>query len=193
MMGHLEKLGRRLVFKGEIVDLYKDLVELPDGARQEWDFVCHKNGGGAAIVPVLPDGRILLIRQYRPAVDKTLIELPAGGRDGKSEDTVVTARRELLEETGYTASQFIRIAHLLTAPAYCNEFTDVYLAENIEKVQGQHLDEAEEIRLFTLTPEEAAGKVFSGEITDAKTAAGITAYLAWKAQRREIGQQGRIQ
>lgn len=175
--GHLRRLDRRLAYQGEIVDLYKDTVELPDGKTEEWDFVKHKKGCGACVVPILPDGRILLVSQYRPAVGKTMLELPAGGRDREGEPLEETARRELLEETGFTAQQFRFLCRIDTAVAWCNEYTEIYLAENIRKAASQHLDEAEEIRLQFFHPDELVSMIRSGRITDAKTVAGILCAL----------------
>ena len=80
-MDELKRLNRRTVFNGRAIDFCKDTMRLPDGRIEEWDFIHHKKGGGACVVPVLPDGRILLIRQMRPAIDRETLELPAGARD----------------------------------------------------------------------------------------------------------------
>ena len=74
----LRRLDRTLASPGKVLEFYRDRVQLPDGQQENWDFVHHKRGGGACVVPVLPDGRILLIHQYRPAVDRETTELPAG-------------------------------------------------------------------------------------------------------------------
>jgi len=87
-----------------------------------------------------------------------------------------TAARELEEETGYRPSAMTKLAHILTAVAWCNESTDIYLAEGLEKVSGQHLDEAEEIEICAFPLEELCRRIYAGEIQDAKTVAGIMAY-----------------
>jgi len=176
----LEKLSRHLAFKGEIVDLYKDTVKLPDGKIEEWDYVHHKKGGGACIVPVLPDGRILMIRQYRPAIDETMLELPAGAKDAPDEDPAETARRELLEETGCSAESLQHLATIRTAAAYCNEMTDIYLADPAMPVQKQHLDEAEEITTEFYSLDELLAMISAGDLTDAKSVCGILAYAAMR-------------
>ena len=84
-MEHVERISRTLVRKGSILDIYDDEVKLPDGSIEHWDFVAHRKGA-AAVVAVLPDGRILLVRQYRPALDRYTWELPAGCRDSVGED-----------------------------------------------------------------------------------------------------------
>lgn len=174
--GHLRRLSRSLAYSGSVVDVYQDTMELPDGCIQKWDFVCHKKGGGACIVPVLADGRILMVRQYRPAIDRETLELPAGAVDAEDATTEDTARRELREETGYTAEKWKLLLRLKTAVAYCNEYTDVYLASELKDFHGQALDEAEEIRLRAIEPEVLLQDIYSGRIQDSKTVAGILAY-----------------
>lgn len=186
MEHRLQRTGRRLASEGAVLAFYRDSMVLPDGKEELWDYVHHKKGGGACTVPVLPDGRILLIRQYRPAIDRETLELPAGARDASGEDPAKTAARELEEETGYRPGKMIRLAHILTAVAWCNESTDIYLAEDLEQVHAQHLDEAEEIELCPMRLEDLCAKISAGEIQDAKTVAGIMCYrsrLAEEAQK----------
>lgn len=171
----LKRVGRELVMPGKVIDFYRDTMELPDGRIEKWDYIDHKRGG-ACIVPVLPDGRILMIHQYRPAIDRETLELPAGARDSIQEDTAVTAARELEEETGYRSDKITLLLKLRSAVAYCSEFTDVYLAEDLIPIGGQHLDEAEEIRIEAFDLDTLFEKIYSGQIQDAKTAAGILAY-----------------
>ena len=171
----LKRVGRELVMPGKVIDFYRDTMELPDGRIEKWDYIDHKRGG-ACIVPVLPDGRILMIHQYRPAIDRETLELPAGARDSVQEDTAVTAARELEEETGYRSDKITLLLKLKSAVAYCSEFTDVYLAEDLIPIGGQHLDEAEEIRIEAFDLDTLLEKIYSGQIQDAKTAAGILAY-----------------
>lgn len=171
----LKRVGRELVMPGKVIDFYRDTMELPDGRIEKWDYIDHKRGG-ACIVPVLPDGRILMIHQYRPAIDRETLELPAGARDSIQEDTAVTAARELEEETGYRSDKITLLLKLKSAVAYCSEFTDVYLAEDLIPIGGQHLDEAEEIRIEAFDLDTLLEKIYSGQIQDAKTAAGILAY-----------------
>ena len=133
------------------------------------------------MVPVLEDGRILMIRQYRPAVDRETLELPAGARDrdaatGEMEDPALTAARELREETGYMSDSITHLISLRTAVAYCSEFTEVYLAEHLRPVGDQILDEAEEIRIVPCPLEDLLDRIYQGKIQDAKTVAGIMAY-----------------
>ena len=175
MEHRLKRLARNLAYKGSVLTFYRDTMQLPDGKIEQWDFIDHPRGG-ACIVPVLPDGRILMIHQMRPAIDRETIELPAGARDSHTEDTACTAARELREETGYTSDKISLLVKLKTAVAYCSEFTDVYLAEDLIPADGQHLDEAEEINVEAFPLETLLGKIYAGEIQDAKTVAGIMAY-----------------
>ena len=174
----LRRLKRELASSGKALDFYRDTMELPDGTIEKWDFVHHKRGGGACVVPVLPDGRILMIHQYRPAVDRETTELPAGAFDADDPDFAVTASRELEEETGYRCGRIRRLARLDTAVAWCNEKVEIYLAEDLVKAGGQTLDEAEEIGMEAIPLRELKRRILAGEIRDAKTVAGILAYLA---------------
>ena len=140
----LRRLNRELAVEGKALSFYRDTMELPDGKIEKWDFVHHKRGGGACVVPVLPDGRILMIHQYRPAVNRETTELPAGAFDAEDPDFAITASRELEEETGYKCGKIRRLVRLDTAVAWCNEKVEVYLAEDLERVSSQSLDEAEE-------------------------------------------------
>lgn len=179
---HLKRLDRELVYQGKVLGFYKDTVELPDGKREKWDFIHHPTGG-ACVVAVLPNGKILMERQYRPAIGAETLELPAGARETPDEDPKKTARRELEEETGYRCGRLIFLAEVCSAPSWCDEKTYIYLAENIRTAGGRHLDEAEEIRLETYTLKQLLSMIRRGAICDAKTVAGITAY----AVRKQMG------
>lgn len=176
MWHQIKRLERKKVYTGSVFEFYQDTMQLPDGNIETWDFVAHKHVGGAATVPVLPDGRILLIRQYRPAVDRETLELPAGARNAAQEDPAVTAARELEEETGYSSSDVTPLIHLKTATSWSNEETDVFLAKNCVRKGQQSLDEAEEIRVEAYALEDLLEKIYNGTLQDAKTVAGILAY-----------------
>ena len=174
-MKHVERVNRTLAHAGSIVDVYQDEMVLPDGRHEMWDFVSHRMGA-AAVLPVLPDGRILLVHQFRPALDRMTWEVPAGARDSKEEETMVCAKRELREETGYEAGEWKQMLSLKTTVAFCDEFIDVYLATNLVKVGEQVLDEAEAIELKAFTLEELKTEIFEGRIKDSKTVSAILAY-----------------
>lgn len=165
---------RELVYEGTILDVYSDTMELPNGKEEKWDFVSHRMGA-AAVVPVLEDGRILMVRQYRNALERETLEIPAGARDSKTEDTKICAARELEEETGYSSENLSKILSLKTTVAFCDEQIDVYLARNLKKGE-QHLDDAESIHVEAYPLEELCHMISEGKLQDAKTVAGILAY-----------------
>ena len=139
MVQKLKRLKRELAHSGAIVNMYEDSIEMPNGKVVKWDFIEHPKGA-AAILPVLPDGRILMVRQYRNALDRITLEIPAGARDSVTEDTAVCARRELKEETGYSCGKIEKLLSLKSTVAFCDELIDVYLATELTKGE-QHLDE----------------------------------------------------
>lgn len=174
MEKEFKRLGRDLVYKGAIIDFYKDTVLVPNGNVVKWDFIEHK--GAAAVVPILPDGRLLLVRQYRNALDRYTLEIPAGGRNGVDEPFLDCAHRELEEETGYftdkTNLEFL--LSIRTTVAFCNEQIEIYVARNLKKTQ-QHLDEDEFIQIKAYEMDDLLNKIYSGEMQDAKTVAAILA------------------
>lgn len=181
-MEHVERVGRTLVYEGTILDIYRDEMKLPNGGTEIWDFVSHRKGA-ACVVPVLPDGKILLVRQYRPALNRYTWELPAGCRDNADEPTSVCAKRELNEETGYDSDSITRLLSLKSTVAFCDELIDVYLAKDIYRAGEQHLDEAENIDMKKWDPEELLEKIYAGEIQDSKTVAGILAYANMRGKK----------
>ena len=168
-------LDRKLVDHGHVVDFYEDTIQVPNGNIAKWDFIKHK--GAAAVVPVLDDGRILMIRQYRNAWDKEILEIPAGGLN-ENESFLSCSHRELEEETGYRCEieDMELLISIASTVAFCNERVDVYVARNLVETE-QHLDEDEFIHVKAYKPQELRDMVFSGEIQDAKTIAAIMAYI----------------
>ena len=174
-MEHVERIDRRLVHKGSILDIYSDTMRLPNGKVEEWDFVSHRMGA-ACVVAVLEDGRILLVSQYRPALDRYTLELPAGCRDSVDEDTAICAARELEEETGYRCNKLEKLLALKSTVAFCNEMIDVYLARDLIPVGAQKLDEGEAIDIRPYELDDLLEMIYSGKLQDGKTVAGILAY-----------------
>lgn len=170
----IKRVKRELVHSGTILDIYKDTMELPDGKTEEWDFVSHRKGA-AAVVAVREDGKILMVRQYRPALERETLEIPAGARNSVTEDTKLTAARELEEETGYHTDNIVFLLALKTTVAFCDEFVDVYLARDLNKTE-QHLDDAEDIAVEAWELDELCDLIYRGRIQDAKTVAAILAY-----------------
>ena len=177
MAEEFKRLNRELVYKGSIIDFYKDTVLVPNGNTVHWDFIGHK--GAAAVVPVLPDGKLLMVRQYRNALDRYTWEIPAGGRNGVDEPYIDCAFRELEEETGYrTEKENLEfLLSLRTTVAFCNEKIEVYVAKGLVKTQ-QNLDEDEFINVKAFTVEELLEMIYSGEMEDSKTVSAILAYKA---------------
>lgn len=174
MIDEMKRLKRELMYKGAILDIYKDTMQFANGTTEEWDFVSHRKGA-AAVLPVLPEGRVILVRQYRNALERETLELPAGCRDSLDEDTKLTAARELEEETGYHSDQISFLLSLRTTVAFCDEFVDVYLAENL--VPGeQHLDDSESIDVEIYSLDEVCEMIYAGKMQDSKTVAAILAY-----------------
>lgn len=173
-MEHVELKNRKLVHEGSILNIYQDEIELPNGKVEYWDYVEHRKGA-AAVVPVLPDGKILMVSQYRPALGRMTLEIPAGSRDCVTEDTAVCAARELEEETGYQSGCMEKLLTLRTTVAFCNEMIDVYLAKDLVRGE-QHLDEAESISLRVHSLEELLAMILEGKIQDGKTVSAILAY-----------------
>ena len=131
MKEHIKRVARILKYKGSMLEIYTDVIETPEGHRANWDYIEHR--GAAAVVPVLDDGRLLMVRQYRDALDRETIEIPAGGLNGWDEPTINAAARELEEETGYRSDNLTKLISVVTAVAFCNEVIDVYLATNLKK------------------------------------------------------------
>lgn len=175
MLERPERIGRTLIHNGAIVDIYQDRMRLPDGSEENFDFIKHK--GAAAVIPVMDDGRIIMVRQYRNAIDAYTLEIPAGGLNGADEPTRVAAHRELEEETGYRAKMedVTFLLTLYTTVAFCNEKIDIYVARNLEKTE-QHLDDDEFIDVEIHTIDELSDMILSGKIIDSKTIAGLMTY-----------------
>lgn len=172
-MDKIERLERTLVYKGAIIDYYQDKVKIPNGNIATWDFIAHK--GAAAVVAVKDDGKLLMVRQYRNALDRETLEIPAGALDSAHEPTDVAAARELEEETGYQAGKLELLITLRTTVAFCNEKIDVYVASDL-KPGKQHLDEDEYINVETYDIEELIRMIYDCKIQDGKTVSALLAY-----------------
>ena len=164
-------LSSKTIYDGKIISLTLEEVELPDGNKAKRELVQHP--GAVALIPLTDDGKLVLVKQYRKSLNRTLIEIPAG-RIEVGEDPEVTAIRELEEETGYGARQVTYIQSFATSPGFANEIIHLYLAENLyEIVNPAAGDEDEFIELLEVTIDEAEQLVTSGEIYDAKTAFAV--------------------
>ena len=172
-MEHVKRINRELKYKGSMLSMYADTISVPNGHIVQWDFIGHN--GAAAILPIADDGRIVMVRQYRNALDRETLEIPAGGLNSKNEPTAVAAARELEEETGYTSSDIEPLISVATAVAFCDENIDIYIARNLVRTK-QHLDDDEYIDVEYYTTDELEQMIYAGKIRDSKTVAAIMAY-----------------
>ena len=172
-MQHINRINRELKYSGTMIDIYSDTISVPNGNVVHWDFVKHK--GAAAVVPITDDGKIVMVRQYRNALDRETLEIPAGGLNSENEPTIVAAARELEEETGYGSNNLELLITVATTVAFCNEKIDIYLARNLIQSK-QNLDEDEYVEVEAYTVDELADMIYAGKINDSKTIAAIMTY-----------------
>jgi len=177
-------VASELIHRGRFLEFRVDTVERADGRRARRDVAVHP--GAVAIVAVDPEGRLLLVRQYRHPAGQALLEIPAGTLDrdpasGATEDPDVAARRELEEETGYRAAGWERLADFWTAPGFATERIFLYLATDLAPAGPDRRapDEDEQLELVRVPWRDAVGAAERGEIRDAKTLIGIS----WLARR----------
>ena len=168
----VKRLKRELKYQGTILKMYEDTVEV-NGHQAKWDFIHHD--GAAAVIPVMDDGKILMVKQYRNALERDTLEIPAGKLDDPDEEGIVCASRELKEETGYSSDDLEWLLTIRTTVAFCDERIEVFVARNL--IPGeQHLDEDEFVDVKAYKLEELKGMIFEGKIQDSKTMAAILAY-----------------
>jgi ADP-ribose pyrophosphatase len=185
MDSHLRetRIDGDVAYDGAFLKVTRDRVRLPDGKETFREFIRHP--GAVVILPLFDDGRVLLERQFRYPHEKVFVEFPAGKIDA-GEASLVCGQRELLEDTGYTATVWHFVCTIHNAIAYSDEHLDIFLARSLVEGQAQ-LDEGEFLDTFTATVPELLEMVRRGEITDVKTVVGIfwlDKYLsgAWKPQ-----------
>lgn len=164
------------VFDGTLLKVRRDTVRLPDGSQGTREYIRHP--GAVAIVPFFDDGRILLERQFRYPHGRDFIEVPAGKLE-PGEPHLETAKRELMEETGYEAKEWRRLGVIHTAIAYTDEAIELFSAKGLSHV-GRKLDQGEFLETLILGFDEAIAMIRDGRITDAKTVAA----LLWVKQFR---------
>lgn len=162
------KLDSQELFKGHFLHAFRDTVRLPDGKEATREYVIHP--GAVMVIPMLDDGRLVLERQFRYPMGRVMVEFPAGKLD-PGEDVLACARRELLEETGYTAAEWARAGVLHPVISYSTEFIEVWFARGLTHGQAR-LDQGEFLEIFTATPAEVLLWCRDGTITDSKTLVG---------------------
>lgn len=159
------------IYKGRVISLKVDDVTLPNGNTSSREIVNHP--GAVAIIALTPDKKLILVEQYRKALERSIIEIPAGKLE-KGEEPIHTAVRELEEETGYRAEKLTFIQAFATSPGFADEVIHLFFAENITLVENKAaLDEDEFVDLMEVTLEEAEKLVVEGKIYDAKTAFAV--------------------
>ena len=162
------KLDSQEVFKGHFLHAFRDTVRLPDGKETTREYVIHP--GAVMVIPMLDDGSLVLERQFRYPMGRVMIEFPAGKLD-PGEDVFSCARRELLEETGYSATEWARAGVLHPVISYSTEFIEVWFARGLQQGQAR-LDHGEFLEIFTATPAEIMRWCLDGTVTDSKTLVG---------------------
>ncbi|MDI3340840.1 MAG: NUDIX hydrolase [Sphaerobacter sp.] len=160
-------------FSGRLIRVRVDTVRLADGSERQREVVEHP--GAVGILPVLNDGALVLVRQYRHAVGRTLLEIPAGTRE-PGEDAEACAHRELAEETGYRAGELRELVRFYVSPGWADEELIVYLADDLEPGSA-HPAEDERLSLVEVRPEEVGRLIRQGQIADSKTIVALLAYL----------------
>ncbi|MBE0612263.1 MAG: NUDIX hydrolase [Burkholderiales bacterium] len=160
--------GSETVFQGKLLHVKRDSVRLPDGKPATREYIEHN--GAVMVIPVLESGELVMERQYRYVTRKHCIEFPAGKID-PGEEPLATGRRELLEETGYVAREWIYLTSIHPTVAYSTERILIYLARGLEQRESK-LDEGEFLEVIKLTPAALLELVQAGEISDVKTVMG---------------------
>ena len=165
-----EKISTEEIFDGFILHVQKDAVRLPDGNTASREVIRHI--GAVCVIPVTENREVIMERQYRYPIDRVIWEIPAGKLDAPGEDWLDAAKRELSEETGYTADEWTMIGEFYGAPAYSDERIGMFLARGLHKGR-RHLDEDEYLDVVKVPLKELVDSVMSGEITDAKTQVAV--------------------
>lgn len=158
------------IFDGYILHLFKDTIELPNGKEATRELIRHV--GAVAVVPITENGKVIVERQFRYPLDSVITEIPAGKLDSKEEDRLSAAKRELEEETGITAVEWINLGDYYPAAAYCDELITIYLARGLTYGE-RHLDEDEFLNIEEVPLVELVRDVMDGKITDGKTQVAI--------------------
>lgn len=168
------QISSETIASGGMLTVKRDQVKLPNGHISQREYVIHP--GAVVVVPILPNGNVILEKQFRYPLHQVFIELPAGKIDA-NEHILTTGQRQLLEETGYTANDWVRLGYQHPCIGYSNEVIHIYLAQ--ELVAGQHRrDEDETLEVFDVPFDECISMILNGEITDGKTIVAL--YFAEK-------------
>ena len=164
------KTDSREIFDGVILHVFRDTVQLPNGHSATREVIRHV--GAVGVIPVTEDGKVIIERQFRYPLNRVITEIPAGKLDSFTEDRLSAAKRELEEETGYSAEEWIPMGDYYPAAAYCDERITLYLARGLTLGQ-RHLDEDEFLNFEAVPLEDLVAQVMDGTITDGKTQVAI--------------------
>lgn len=164
-------LSSQKIFTGKVISLQVDEVELPDGKTSKREIIKHP--GAVAVIAITDDGKIVMVEQYRKAMERSLVEIPAGKLE-PGEEPLKTAKRELEEETGYVCERMEHVISFYTSPGFADELVHVYVAHQLSKKEdAASLDEDEFVEVIELTLEEAQQYIEEEKIYDAKTAYAV--------------------
>ena len=158
------------IFNGVILHVVRDTVELSNGNSTIREVIRHI--GAVCVIPVTENNEVIVERQYRYPLDKVILEIPAGKLDAPDEDRLSAIKRELMEETGYTADKWTEIGDFHPAPADSDEYITMYLARGLHKGE-RHLDDDEFLDVYTVPLKDLVDEVMAGKISDAKTQVAI--------------------
>ncbi len=156
----------KVIHRWKNIELVEESLTLPNGNAVTHTSVKHP--GAAVILPITAEGRIILVNQYRPSIKDWVIELPAGTLE-RGEAPIVTAKRELAEETGYTSQSWSKLDVMLPLVGFCDEKQHVFVAKDVEQTQALNLDEDEQIELLSMSLQQIEAAIIDGTIIDAKT------------------------
>ncbi|MBQ4153054.1 MAG: NUDIX hydrolase [Oscillospiraceae bacterium] len=159
-------LIHQVVFEGKIINMRQDTVLLENEKTATRDVVEHP--GGVCVLPLTDAGEIIMVKQFRYPYKEVLLEIPAGKLDKGNEDPLDCGKRELEEETGMTAEEYLSLGKMYPSPGYCDEIIHMYLAKGLHPSK-QHLDEDEFLEVYKIPFETVLSEILSGQLTDAKT------------------------
>ena len=174
-----KELSRMTIFEGRILKLCVDTVLTVDGRESTREIIEH--AACIAVIPVDADDSVLLVKQYRRAVDKELLEIPAGGID-PGEDAEAAVIREMQEEIGYRPDRIERLGGFYSTPGFCNEYLSLFLATDLVPSR-LHAEDTDGIEVVRVPVSELAALATSDKIEDAKTVAGLLFYLQYRRIR----------